>query len=164
MSSTLDAIMDSVDEHWGYYDKDESGELGQKEFRDFVRDVLTAHDLEPDERGFRRVFRDYDEDGSGTINREECDEMLKHMWVSACIEGSWANLEKDDDEPMSKGEFRRFARECLEAMGYGDDWGKGDLDELIDEYDADGDGEMSKDEVFDFLDDYIGSNTEEEED
>ena len=71
------SFMDTADDqHWAHYDEDESEELSRSEFYSLVEDVLTAHDLVLVEHNFKRTFRDYDEDGSGSIKREEADELI----------------------------------------------------------------------------------------
>lgn len=158
MPASLDDIMERIDEHWELFDQDGSGELGRAEFRKFVNKAFEDNDLVPDERGFRKVFREFDEDGSGTISREEADEMLKHCWISAHVNNTWEKLDKDEDDALSKRQFRAFAKDCLAAMGYDPDWKRSELDNLMEDFDADGDGEIDMDEAYDFLDDFIGSN------
>ena len=74
------------------------------------------------------------------------------MWISVCIDCVWwQELDKEADEALSKRQFRVFARNCLEVRGYDPDWKVSELNELMGDFDADGDGEIDQDEAFDFI-------------
>jgi Ca2+-binding EF-hand superfamily protein len=79
--------MGIIDELWDKYDDDNSGALDYSETKNFIRDSLS--NLPGDKLGeeipefndhaFAEVFNTFDEDGSGTIEKDEMVAFLKHM-------------------------------------------------------------------------------------
>ena len=62
---------------------------------------------------------------------------------------------------MSRSGFREFARACLDAMGYDGEFKNSELNDLMADYDEDGEGTIDIEEAFNFLDDFIGSSLDE---
>lgn len=161
MSAILDAITKATDELWPLYDVDKSGELDREEFAPFCLDVLKAHFISPasnSKEWMDNAFKVWDRDGSGTISSSEADEFLKICFIIHVVESKWAALGKGLEEALSKRQFRVFARECLNAMGFPSDWMVAELNVLGAMYDFDGDGEIDKTEAAAFLNDFIGTN------
>ena len=67
------AITKLVNDIWGKYDVDNSGELDKDETRKFLTKILRDMNYreELDDEDFDELFSEFDEDGNGTIEKEE---------------------------------------------------------------------------------------------
>ena len=73
MADIDQVIKKCVDDIWAEYDKDNSGALDRAETKQFVQNTL--HEMsdngEFSETDFEACFKEFDKDGSGTIEKEE---------------------------------------------------------------------------------------------
>merc|ERR1712071_693743 len=121
-----------IKEAFDLFDTDGSGEIDSKELKVAMR----ALGFEPKKEEIQKMISDVDDDGSGTIgyeeilNRDPKDEILKAFRLF------------DDDETgkISFKNLKRVAKELGERMT------DEELQEMIDEADRDGDGEVDEEE------------------
>ncbi len=106
--------------------------------------AMRALGFEPKKEEIRQMISDIDKDGSGTI---DYDEFLEMMTVKMGTRDSKEEMIKafrlfDDDETgkISFKNLKRVAKELGESIS------DEELQEMIDEADLDGDGEVSQDE------------------
>ena len=66
-------IMRCIDGIWLSYDSNGNGELTKEETRRFIFDVLRemSEDFQFSQEDFERCFKEFDTDGSGTIEKAE---------------------------------------------------------------------------------------------
>merc|ERR1739840_34361 len=112
-----------IKEAFDLFDTDGSGEIDSKELKVAMR----ALGFEPKKEEIQKMISDVDDDGSGTIGYEE---ILKAFRLF------------DDDETgkISFKNLKRVAKELGERMT------DEELQEMIDEADRDGDGEVNEEE------------------
>merc|ERR1739844_840068 len=70
-----------VDEIWSKYDDDNNGYLDKQETKRFVQDTLAdmADGAGFNDDDFDQCFREFDKDGSGTIERGEMVQFIKQV-------------------------------------------------------------------------------------
>ena len=105
---------------------------------------MRALGFEPKKEEIRRMISEVDQDGSGTIDHEE---FLGMMTVKMGERDSKEEMIKAfrlfDDDETGKISFRNLKRVSKEL---GEKMADEELQEMIDEADMDGDGEVSQDE------------------
>ena len=81
MSDLDSVIMRCVDDIWRDYDTDGSGELDKEETRKFIFDTLKemSDDCQFSDEDFEQCFVEFDEDQSGTIEKEEMVVFIKRV-------------------------------------------------------------------------------------
>lgn len=64
---------------WDTYDADNSGELDKKETKLFLEEALGnfGSNNKLSQENFDKVFAEFDQDGSGTIERDEMADVIK---------------------------------------------------------------------------------------
>ena len=79
-----EALMETVNNIWEKWDKNENGNLDKAEMRQFVEATLLeagqdgkAQRLSDEE--FNSIFNEFDIDGSGTIEKDEMAILVKRM-------------------------------------------------------------------------------------
>merc|ERR1712193_443113 len=132
--------MGEIKEAFDLFDTDGSGNIDQKELKVAMR----ALGFEPKKEEIKKMISDIDKDGSGTI---DFNEFLEMMTAKMSEKDSREEILKafrlfDDDETgfITLKNLRRVAKEIGENMT------DEELQEMIDEADRDGDGQVSEDE------------------
>ena len=79
-----EALMETVNNIWEKWDKNENGNLDRQEMRAFVEATLVEAGQENtsqrlSEEEFDSIFREFDIDGSGTIEKDEMAILVKKM-------------------------------------------------------------------------------------
>ena len=86
--------MDQVDDIWELYDTDQSGVLNKSQTKNFVIDTLK--NLRPDDKfsdeAFSDVFKSFDRDNSGNVEKKEMFYFIKHIMIGFDQE----EMEKED--------------------------------------------------------------------
>merc|ERR1711871_416405 len=113
-----------IKEAFDLFDTDGSGTIDSKELKVAMR----ALGFEPKKEEIQKMISDVDDDGSGTIEYEEFLKMMTHKI-----------LNRDPKDEILKA-FRLFDDELGERMT------DEELQEMIDEADRDGDGEVNEEE------------------
>ena len=128
-----------IKEAFDLFDTDGSGTIDAKELKVAMR----ALGFEPKKEEIKKMIADIDKDGSGTIDFEE---FLQMMTAKMGERDSREEIMKafrlfDDDETgrISFKNLKRVAKELGENMT------DEELQEMIDEADRDGDGEVNED-------------------
>jgi len=129
-----------IKEAFDLFDTDGSGRIDAKELKVAMR----ALGFEPKKEEVKKMIADVDKEGTGTI---EFQDFLDLMTVKMSERDPLEEIRKafrlfDDDESgkISLKNLRRVAKELGETMT--DD----ELQEMIDEADRDGDGEISEED------------------
>ena len=129
-----------IREAFDLFDTDGSGNIDAKELKVAMR----ALGFEPKKEEIRKMIADIDKDGSGTI---DFDEFLTMMTVKMGQRDSKEEMVKafrlfDDDETgkISFQNLKRVAKDLGESMT------DEELQEMIDEADREGSGEVSMDD------------------
>merc|ERR1712054_388749 len=137
-----DDQIQEIREAFDLFDTDGSGTIDAKELKVAMRAL--GLDAKKDE--IRRMINDIDKDGSGTI---DFNEFLNMMTARMGDRDSREEIIKvfrlfDDDETqrVSLKNLKRVAQELGENMT------DEELQEMIDEADRDGDGEVNEEELF----------------
>jgi len=108
--------------------------------------VLSALGFEPKKEEVKKMVADIDKDGSGTIDFEE---FLAMMTVKMSERDSREEIMKAfrlfDDDETGKISFKNLKRVAKEL---GENMTDEELQEMIDEADRDGDGEVSEEEFY----------------
>ena len=70
-----------VEEIWNVYDKDQSGKLSKYETMLFVMDNIPGFDEDRiyNDDAFEDIFKDFDLNGSGTVERHEMVSFIKRI-------------------------------------------------------------------------------------
>merc|ERR1712071_643060 len=110
-----------IKEAFDLFDTDGSGEIDSKELKVAMR----ALGFEPKKEEIQKMISDVDDDGSGTIGYEEFLKMMTHKIL---------NRDPKDEN------LKRVAKELGERMT------DEELQEMVDEADRDGDGEVNEEE------------------
>merc|ERR1712216_973344 len=131
--------MGEIKEAFDLFDTDGSGEIDSKELKVAMR----ALGFEPKKEEIQKVISDVDDDGSGTIEYEEFLKMMTHKILNRDPKDEILKAFRlfDDDETgkISFKNLKRVAKELGERM-------TDELQEMIDEADRDGDGEVNEEE------------------
>lgn len=129
-----------IREAFDLFDTDGSGVIDAKELKVAMR----ALGFEPKKEEIRKMIAEVDTDGSGTIDFEE---FLGLMSSKMCERDSKEEMLKAfrlfDDDETGKISFRNLKRVAAEL---GESITDEELQEMIDEADMDGDGEINQDE------------------
>merc|ERR1719454_604870 len=129
-----------IREAFDLFDTDGSGSIDAKELKVAMR----ALGFEPTKEEIKKMINDIDKDGSGTI---DFNEFLQMMTAKMSERDSTEEILKafrlfDDDETgfITLKNLRRIAKEIGETMT------DEELQEMIEEADRDGDGQVSEEE------------------
>merc|ERR1719219_562296 len=129
-----------IREAFDLFDTDGSGNIDAKELKVAMR----ALGFEPKKDEIKKMIADIDKDGSGTIDFQE---FLEMMTTKMSEKDSREEILKafrlfDDDETgfITLKNLRRVSKEIGENMS------DEELQEMIDEADRDGDGQINEDE------------------
>ena len=129
-----------IKEAFDLFDTDGSGRIDAKELKVAMR----ALGFEPKKEEVKRMIAEVDREGTGTV---EFQDFLDLMTVKMAERDPLEEIRKafrlfDDDETgrISLKNLRRVAKELGETMN------DEELQEMIDEADRDGDGEISEEE------------------
>lgn len=158
------AIADVLEEIWAKYDTDKNGTLNKSEARVFVKEYLLklgeADRLPPGQ--FNAIFKDLDEDGNGKITPAEMREFIEKIRATEAkieeaeekqvIDIIWEEFDKDRTGTLSRAETRNFVKAYLIKVGEGERFPEDQFVALFKEFDEDGNGIITKDEMKDFLD------------
>jgi Ca2+-binding EF-hand superfamily protein len=129
-----------IHEAFDLFDTDGSGTIDAKELKVAMR----ALGFEPSKDEIKRLISEVDKDGSGTVNYNE---FLVMMTTKMSERDSREEMIKAfrlfDDDETGKISFRNLKRVAMEL---GETITDEELQEMIDEADRDGDGEVSQDE------------------
>jgi len=129
-----------IKEAFDLFDTDGSGSIDAKELKVAMR----ALGFEPKKEEIRKMISDIDTDGSGTI---DFNEFLEMMTTKMSEKDSKEEILKAfrlfDDDETGKITFRNLKRVAKEL---GENMTDEELQEMIDEADRDGDGEISEEE------------------
>mmetsp|Transcript_22207 Transcript_22207/g.88118 ORF Transcript_22207/g.88118 Transcript_22207/m.88118 type:complete len:186 (-) Transcript_22207:1042-1599(-) len=145
-----------IREAFDLFDTDGSGTIDAKELKVAMR----ALGFEPKKEEIKKMISDIDKDGSGTI---DFSEFLEMMTAKMSEKDSREEILKafrlfDDDETgkISFRNLKRVAKELGESLSettlylfrvsLGENMTDEELQEMIDEADRDGDGEINEDE------------------
>merc|ERR1712125_135835 len=120
-----------IKEAFDLFDTDGSGEIDSKELKVAMR----ALGFEPKKEEIQKMISDVDDDGSGTIGYEEFLKMMTHKILKA-----FRLFDDDETGKISFKNLKRVAKELGERMT------DEELQEMIDEADRDGDGEVNEEE------------------
>jgi centrin-1 len=129
-----------IKEAFDLFDTDGSGTIDAKELKVAMR----ALGFEPKKEEIRKMISDIDTDGSGTI---DFNEFLEMMTTKMSEKDSREEILKAfrlfDDDETGKISFKNLKRVAKEL---GENMTDEELQEMIDEADRDGDGEISEEE------------------
>jgi len=129
-----------IKEAFDLFDTDGSGSIDSKELKVAMR----ALGFEPKKEEIQKMISDVDDDGSGTIEYEEFLKMMTHKILNRDPKDEILKAFRlfDDDETgkISFKNLKRVAKELGERMT------DEELQEMIDEADRDGDGEVNEEE------------------
>eukprot|EP00439_Symbiodinium_sp_Y106_P073253 s1093_g13.t1 len=151
-------IVQEIKEAFDLFDTDGSGEIDSKELKVAMR----ALGFEPKKEEIQKMISDVDDDGSGTIGYEEFLKMMTHKILNRDPKDEILKAFRlfDDDETgkISFKNLKRVAKEMryvkvplrsdvdLELQELGERMTDEELQEMIDEADRDGDGEVNEEE------------------
>ncbi|KAL7470452.1 hypothetical protein ACHAXS_010683 [Conticribra weissflogii] len=131
---------EEIREAFDLFDTDGSGTIDAKELKVAMR----ALGFEPSKEEIRKLISQIDKDGSGTV---DFPEFLAMMTTKMGERDSREEILKAfalfDDDETGKISFRNLKRVAMEL---GESITDEELQEMIDEADRDGDGEVSQDE------------------
>merc|ERR1712054_417574 len=129
-----------IKEAFDLFDTDGSGSIDSKELKVAMR----ALGFEPKKEEIQKMISDVDDDGSGTIEYEEFLKMMTHKILNRDPKDEILKAFRlfDDDETgkIPFKNLKRVAKELGERMT------DEELQEMIDEADRDGDGEVNEEE------------------
>merc|ERR1711967_56744 len=129
-----------IREAFDLFDTDGSGTIDAKELKVAMR----ALGFEPKKEEIKKMIADIDKDGSGTI---DFDEFLQMMTAKMSEKDSREEILKAfrlfDDDETNKITFKNLKRVAKEL---GENMTDEELQEMIDEADRDGDGEINEEE------------------
>lgn len=129
-----------IREAFDLFDTDGSGTIDAKELKVAMR----ALGFEPKKEEIKKMISDIDKDGSGTIDFTEFLEMMtSKMSEKDSREEILKAFRLFDDDETGKISFRNLKRVAKEL---GENMTDEELQEMIDEADRDGDGEINEDE------------------
>jgi len=129
-----------IKEAFDLFDTDGSGNIDQKELKVAMR----ALGFEPKREEIKKMIADVDKDGSGVIEYPEFMEMMTQKMAERDpreeMMKAFRLFDDDDSGKISFHNLRRVAKELGENMT------DEEIQEMIDEADRDGDGEINEDE------------------
>lgn len=129
-----------IKEAFDLFDTDGSGSIDAKELKVAMR----ALGFEPKKEEIQKMIQDVDTDGSGQI---EWEEFLKMMTTKLLNRDPMEEIKKAfklfDDDNTGKISFKNLKRVAKEL---GEKITDEELQEMIDEADRDGDGEVNEDD------------------
>mmetsp|Transcript_41620 Transcript_41620/g.50638 ORF Transcript_41620/g.50638 Transcript_41620/m.50638 type:complete len:170 (-) Transcript_41620:894-1403(-) len=129
-----------IREAFDLFDSDGSGTIDAKELKVAMR----ALGFEPKKEEIRKMIAEIDKDGSGTVDFSEFLEMMTvKMGERDSREEVLKAFRLFDDDETGKISFRNLKRVAKEL---GETMTDEELQEMIDEADRDGDGEINQDE------------------
>ncbi|CAM9956570.1 unnamed protein product [Ascophyllum nodosum] len=129
-----------IREAFDLFDTDGSGTIDAKELKVAMR----ALGFEPKKEEIKKMISDIDKDGSGTIDFQEFLEMMtSKMSEKDSREEILKAFRLFDDDETGKISFRNLKRVAKEL---GENMTDEELQEMIDEADRDGDGEINEEE------------------
>ena len=129
-----------IREAFDLFDTDGSGTIDAKELKVAMR----ALGFEPKKEEIKKMISDIDKDGSGTIDFNEFLEMMTaKMGEKDSREEILKAFRLFDDDETGKITFRNLKRVAKEL---GENMTDEELQEMIDEADRDGDGEINEEE------------------
>mmetsp|Transcript_1057 Transcript_1057/g.1381 ORF Transcript_1057/g.1381 Transcript_1057/m.1381 type:complete len:171 (-) Transcript_1057:220-732(-) len=129
-----------IREAFDLFDTDGSGTIDAKELKVAMR----ALGFEPKKEEIKKMISDIDKDGSGTIDFQEFLEMMTaKMSEKDSREEILKAFRLFDDDETGKISFRNLKRVAKEL---GENMTDEELQEMIDEADRDGDGEINEEE------------------
>ncbi|CAK4072137.1 unnamed protein product [Aphanomyces euteiches] len=129
-----------IREAFDLFDTDGSGTIDAKELKVAMR----ALGFEPKKEEIKKMISDIDKDGSGTIDFTEFLEMMtSKMSEKDSREEILKAFRLFDDDETGKISFRNLKRVAKEL---GENMTDEELQEMIDEADRDGDGEINEEE------------------
>jgi centrin-1 len=129
-----------IREAFDLFDTDGSGSIDAKELKVAMR----ALGFEPKKEEIKKMIADIDTDGSGTIDFNEFLEMMTaKMSERDPMEEIIKAFRLFDDDETGKISFKNLKRVAKEL---GENMTDEELQEMIDEADRDGDGEVSEEE------------------
>merc|ERR1712062_740864 len=121
-------------------DTDGSGTIETQELKIAMR----ALGFEPKQEEIDKMVRDVDDDGSGSVDYPEFLEMMAHKILNRDpveeIDKAFKLFDDDQTGRVSFKNLKRVAKELGERLTYEE------LQEMIDEADRDGDGEVNNEE------------------
>eukprot|EP00976_Prorocentrum_cordatum_P051003 1029902-Prorocentrum_minimum.AAC.7 len=131
-----------IREAFDLFDTDGSGTIDAKELKVAMR----ALGFEPKKEEIKKMIADIDKDGSGTIDFEEFLQMMTaKMGERDSREEIMKAFRLFDDDETGKISFKNLKRVAKEL---GENMSDEELQEMIDEADRDGDGEVNEEEFF----------------
>eukprot|EP01026_Neomeris_dumetosa_P008188 TRINITY_DN1258_c0_g1_i1.p3 TRINITY_DN1258_c0_g1~~TRINITY_DN1258_c0_g1_i1.p3 ORF type:complete len:215 (-),score=41.55 TRINITY_DN1258_c0_g1_i1:234-878(-) len=131
-----------IREAFDLFDTDGSGAIDAKELKVAMR----ALGFEPKKEEIKKMIADIDKDGSGTIDFEEFLSMMTaKMGERDSREEIMKAFRLFDDDETGKISFKNLKRVAKEL---GENMTDEELQEMIDEADRDGDGEVNEEEFF----------------
>ena len=131
-----------IKEAFDLFDTDGSGNIDQKELKVAMR----ALGFEPKTAEIKKMIQDVDKDGSGVIDYNEfCDMMTAKMAERDPKEEMAKAFRLFDDDNTNKISFKNLKRVAKEL---GENMTDDEIQEMIDEADRDGDGEISEEEFY----------------
>jgi centrin-1 len=129
-----------IREAFDLFDTDGSGSIDAKELKVAMR----ALGFEPGKEEIRKLISQVNRDGSGTVNFPEFLSMMTtKMGERDSTEEMIKAFRLFDDDETGKISFRNLKRVAMEL---GENITDEELQEMIDEADRDGDGEVSQEE------------------
>jgi centrin-1 len=129
-----------IKEAFDLFDTDGSGTIDAKELKVAMR----ALGFEPKKEEIRKMIADVDKDGSGVIDYTEfLDMMTSKMAERDPREEMIKAFRLFDDDETGKISFKNLKRVAKEL---GENMTDEEIQEMIDEADRDGDGEISEEE------------------
>merc|ERR1711918_276569 len=129
-----------IKEAFGLFDTGGSGSIDAKELKVAMR----ALGFEPKKEEIRKMVSDLDKDGDNTIDFTEFMSMMTgKMTGKDAKEEIIKAFKLFDDDETSKNSIKNLRRVAKEL---GENMGEEELQEMIDEADTDGDGEINEEE------------------
>merc|ERR1712091_142566 len=125
-----------IKEAFDLFDTDGSGSIDSKELKVAMR----ALGFEPKKEEIQKMISDVDDDGSGTIEFNELSQMILNRDPKDEILKAFRLFDDDETGKISFKNLKRVAKELGERMT------DEELQEMIDEADRDGDGEVNEEE------------------
>lgn len=129
-----------IKEAFDLFDTDGTGKIDAKELKVAMR----ALGFEPNREEIRRLISDIDRSGTGSIEYQDFLELMMHkMGERDPVEEmrkAFRLFIDDESDKISLRHLKRVAKELGEGMN------EDELQEMIEEADRDGDGEISEDD------------------